>query len=87
VDAGPPDDGDRGGRGDGGDDPNLDDIPDIPANTPEPEPEPIPTQDEARAMKSFIESIAKLAESINSDKKESRQTKLREPDTFDGSDL
>jgi len=37
-------------------------------------------------MKSFIESIAKLAESVNSDKKESRQTKLCKPNTFDGSD-
>jgi hypothetical protein len=68
----------------GGDDPDPDDIPDIPAYTPEPEPEP--AHDEARAMRSFIiESISKLAESINSDKKESGQTKLREPDTFDGS--
>jgi hypothetical protein len=36
-------------------------------------------------MKSFIESIAKLAESVNSDKKEFGQTKLHEPDAFDGS--
>jgi hypothetical protein len=78
-DPSPPDDDDGGG---GDDDPNPDDIPDIPAHTPEPE----PAQDEARAMKSFFESIAKLAESITSDKKESGQTKLREPDTFDGSD-
>jgi hypothetical protein len=38
-------------------------------------------------MRSFIESIAKLAESVNSDKKESGQTKLHEPDAFNGSDL
>jgi hypothetical protein len=81
-DPGPPDDDDGGGRGDGGDDPDPDDIPDIPAHTPE----PVPAHDEARVMKSFIELIAKLAESVNSDKKESRQTNLCEPDTFDGSD-
>jgi hypothetical protein len=83
-DPGPPDDDDGGGGGDRGNDPDPEDIPDIPAQTPEPEPEP--TNDEARMMRSFIESIAKLAESVNSEKKESGQIKLQEPNAFDGSD-
>jgi hypothetical protein len=37
-------------------------------------------------MKSFIESIAKLGDSINSNKKESGQTKLHKPNAFDSSD-
>jgi hypothetical protein len=72
--SGLPDDDDRGSGGDRSDDPNLEDIPAPPSVLT-----PKTINDEARATKSFIESIARLAESVNSDKKESTQTKLREP--------
>jgi len=62
-------------------DPDLDPNPD-----PEPESDPEPEHNEGSLIKSLSEAIKSFAESVHKDPSESK-VKIRDPDTFDGSDL
>ena len=61
-----------------------------PDRTPDPDPEPEsnrePEHNEGNLIKSLSEAIKSLAESVHKDLSEFK-VKIRDPDTFDGSDL